>query len=235
MKPQSMKNTPPKKQWLVEADASVVAQKSYQIILNAAEKAIKKQGKFRIVLAGGTTPERIYKMLATAQCDWQNWEIFLGDERCLPESSPERNSQMAMQTWLNDIEIPAKNIHFIPSELGADIAAKNYAETIKSKMPFDLVLLGMGEDGHTASLFPGHSHNNEELVHAVHNAPKPPSDRVSLSASSLSNSDQVLIIITGAGKQASVNAWNQGELLPIAQISALNMLTVILDNDASPA
>ncbi len=213
---------------------SLVAQHSYQIILEAAEKAIKERGKFRIVLAGGTTPERIYKMLTTAKCDWQSWEIFLGDERCLPESSSERNSQMAMQTWLNDIEIPAENIHFIPSELGSELAAKKYAETIKSKMPFDLVLLGMGEDGHTASLFPGHIHNDEELVHAVHNAPKPPADRVSLSASSLSNSDQVLIIITGAGKQESVEAWNDGELLPIAKISALKTLIVILDHDASP-
>ncbi|WP_299879524.1 6-phosphogluconolactonase [uncultured Cocleimonas sp.] len=230
-----MKNTLPKEEWLVESDASAVAKKSYLIILRAAKEAIEENGVFRIVLAGGTTPERIYRMLAAAECDWQKWEIFLGDERCLPESSPERNSQIAMKAWLNDIEIPAENVHFIPSELGADLAAKNYAETIKSKMPFDLVLLGMGEDGHTASLFPGHMHNEEELVHGVHNAPKPPSDRVSLSTATLSNSEQVLIIITGAGKKASVKAWNEGEPLPIAKISAINMLTVILDSDASPA
>lgn len=229
-----MNNSSPKKQWLVEADSSVVAQKSFQMILDAAKKAIHEKGVFRIVLAGGTTPERIYRMLAEAQCDWQNWEIFLGDERCLPETSAERNSQMAMQTWLDHIDIPATNIHFMPSELGAETAATSYAETIKSKMPFDMVLLGMGEDGHTASLFPGHEHDETELVHAVHNAPKPPADRVSLSASSLSNSEQVLIIITGAGKRESVKAWNQGESLPIASISAIDTLTVMLDSDASP-
>lgn len=215
-------------------DASRVAEEACELIKQAANKAIEINGIFRIVLAGGTTPERIYTMLAKEAYDWSKWEFYLGDERCLDVSSPERNSQMALRTWLNEIEVPAENIYFIPSELGAEKAAREYAETIKSKMPFDLVLLGMGEDGHTASLFPGHKHDLAELVHAVYEAPKPPSDRVSLSASSLSNSKQVLIIITGAGKRISMKAWEDGEQLPIAEISALQSLTVFLDEDALP-
>ena len=224
----------PNKEWVVKVDAAEVAEYACNIILQAATTAIQGRGKFRIVLAGGTTPGHIYKMLAKEPCDWNNWEIFLGDERCLPPTSEDRNSQMALNTLINDIEIPESNIYFIQSELGSEKAAENYAGIIKDKMPFDITLLGMGEDGHTASLFPGHTHNESELVHSVHNAPKPPSERVSLSASSLSNSNQVLMIITGAGKKDSVEAWEKGDALPIAEISALNTLTVILDKDASP-
>lgn len=228
-----MENTSTQNHWIVEPDAASVAHKAYQMIITAAEEAIKARGKFRIVLAGGTTPQQIYTMLSVANCDWQDWEIFLGDERCLPETSSERNSEMANQAWLNKIDIPANNIHFIPAELGPDLAAKKYAKTIKGKTPFDLVLLGMGEDGHTASLFPGHTHDENELVHAVYGAPKPPAERVSLSVSSLSNAKKVLMIITGAGKKDAVEEWKKGTPLPISEISALNTLTVILDKDAS--
>ena len=222
------------KEWIIHSDATTVAEESFKLIKKAADTAIQAKGVFRIVLAGGTTPERIYKLLAKETYDWSKWEFYLGDERCLPVSSAERNSQMALRTWLDNVDVPAENIYFIPAELGAEEAAKAYAETIKNKLPFDMVLLGMGEDGHTASLFPGHVHDENELAHAVHEAPKPPSDRVSLSAASLSNSDQVLIIITGAGKRSSVEAWENGESLPIADISALNTLTVFLDKDAMP-
>ena len=223
-----------KREWIVFPDASTVANQACEMIKKFAESAIETQGVFRIVLAGGTTPEHIYKMLAKEKYDWSQWEIYLGDERCLPESSEDRNSQMVQKTWLNEIEIPKENIHFMTAELGAEEGAKDYAKTIKDKMPFDLVLLGMGEDGHTASLFPGHKHDDTELVHAVHNSPKPPLDRISLSASSLSNAHQVLMIITGAGKRAKVEAWKNGDVLPIAQISALEKLTVMLDEAAAP-
>ena len=219
--------------WFILPDASEVALRGCEFIKQAATKAIQSKDKFRIVLAGGTTPEIIYKMLSKENFDWSKWEFYLGDERCLPINSPERNSKMIMSTWLNHIDIPAENIHFIPAELGAKDAAKEYAETIKNNMPFDLVLLGMGEDGHTASLFPDHIFNEEELTHAVFDSPKPPSDRVSMSASSLSNAHQVLMIVTGASKKDSVKAWINGKELPIAQISALTKLTVLLDEAAS--
>ncbi len=227
------KITDMEKDWIVLSDASAVANEACELIKQAANKAINTNGIFRIVLAGGTTPGHIYQLLTKEDYDWTQWEFYLGDERCLPIASPERNSQMANETLLNHIKVPAENIYFIPAELGAEAAAKQYAETIESKMPFDMVLLGMGEDGHTASLFPGHIHTKGELTHAVYHSPKPPSDRVSLSASSLSNSIEVLIIVTGSGKSESVNAWKNNKDLPIAQISALKKLTIILDEAAS--
>lgn len=222
------------KEWIVYEDAKTVAQKACDLIKQAADAAINDKGIFRIVLAGGTTPGHIYQMLAKEPYDWSQWEFYLGDERCLPVDSTERNSQMALDTFLNHIDVPVENIFFIPAELGAEEGAKAYAATIQNKLPFDMVLLGMGEDGHTASLFPGHIHNEKELTHAVYNSPKPPSDRVSLSASCLSNSDQVLMIVTGAGKKECVDAWKNAEPLPIAQISAITKLTVMLDEAACP-
>lgn len=223
------------KEWIVFEDANTVAHEACELIKQAANKAIKENGVFKIVLAGGTTPGHIYQLLAKETYDWSQWEFYLGDERCLPADSADRNSQMALETFLNHIDVPTNNIHFIPAELGAEEAAKQYAETLTNKLPFDMVLLGMGEDGHTASLFPGHIHENTEaLTHAVYNSPKPPSDRVSLSASCLSNADQVLMIVTGAGKKERVDDWKTNVAMPITQITALSTLTVMLDKAACP-
>lgn len=227
------------KEWIVYQDSETVAKKACELIMQAADSAIKSKGIFRIVLAGGTTPGHIYQLLSKKSYDWSQWEFYLGDERCLPVDDKERNSQMAMDTLfnnisLNDIEVPNENIYFIPAELGAEEAALKYADFIQHKLPFDMVLLGMGEDGHTASLFPGHINKQDELTHAVYNSPKPPSDRVSLSATTLSNSQQVLMIVTGAGKKESVELWKSGEKLPIAQISAIEKLTIMLDEAAAP-
>lgn len=218
--------------WVIKKNSNQVAQASLNIILEAAQKAIQSKGEFKIVLAGGTTPKIIYVLLAKENCDWKNWRIYLGDERCLPIDNPERNSHMIYESFLNKVDIQQKNIHFISSELGAESASFNYEKNIKNTLPFDLVLLGMGEDGHTASLFPTHKFNEDELVHAVTSAPKPPSDRVSLSAKALSLNKQLLIIITGRSKQQAVHAWLSGEVLPVNQIRSLGKEIVLLDKAA---
>ena len=95
-----------------------------------------------------------------------------------------------------------------------------------------MVLLGMGEDGHTASLFPGHHHNTDELAHAVYNSPKPPPERVSISAKGLSDSAQVIFLITGKNKQEAVKSWRLGEDLPVADIIPKIAVDIYIDNDA---
>jgi 6-phosphogluconolactonase len=95
-----------------------------------------------------------------------------------------------------------------------------------------MVLLGMGEDGHTASLFPNHHHDENELAHAVYNSPKPPPERVSLSAKALSNTQQLLFLITGANKQDAVKAWRTGANLPVATIVPENPIDVYIDSAA---
>lgn len=220
--------------WTRLASAAAVAQAALDIILDASRQAIEQHGEFRIVLAGGSTPAQVYRLLSEQACDWSRWQLYLGDERCLPAAHPERNSIMIQHALLDRISIPADNIHMIPAELGATQAALNYAESIQAARPFDLVLLGMGEDGHTASLFPGQTHPENESVHAVYNAPKPPAERVSLSAKTLSDNQQLLILICGEGKKSALAQWKHGIELPVTKIRSHGRLRILFDNAANP-
>ena len=218
--------------WHVLMDPEAVAQETAFRVLRAAETAIAERGIFRIALAGGHTPERAYRLLAKAEADWAHWEIYFGDERCLPPEDRDRNSVMAAHTWLELVPIPSYRIHPIPVELGAEQAAREYARLVRDALPFDVVLLGMGEDGHTASLFPGHAHPEDELVHAVFNAPKPPPERVTLSAAALGNARQILVLVTGSNKRPAIQAWCQGEPIPIGEICGLAPREVLTDQKA---
>lgn len=220
--------------WVALSTAEAVAQTALNEILESANYAIKARGKFSIVLAGGTTPERVYQLLSRQSCDWTRWQLYLGDERCLPANHPDRNSYLIRHTLLGNISIPSENVHFIAAELGAEQAAQDYAKTIKPALPFDSVLLGMGEDGHTASLFPGHKHPQHKYVYAVYNAPKPPAERVSLSAESLSNNRGLLILVSGKTKRAALGQWKRGASLPISNIRSHGHIRILIDEDANP-
>jgi 6-phosphogluconolactonase len=219
--------------WHVFPDAGDLARTVAGHILRRARIAIAKRGKFRIVLAGGTTPEAVYQRLAGSTTDWLRWQVYFGDERCVPLNHAERNSVMAARSWLDRVSLPADNIHLIPAEAGADSAARAYANTIRDARPFDLVLLGVGEDGHTASLFPGHTHDPTELVHAVHGAPKPPPDRVSLGVEALNDAEHIMILVTGAGKRDAVARWKSGADLPVARIHGRHGVDVCIDAAAN--
>jgi 6-phosphogluconolactonase len=225
----------PSTRWHVLTDAASVAEEAARRALAASSEAISERGGFRIVLAGGSTPLLTYRSLSRAATNWSRWQIYFGDERCLPPDDAERNSKAAAHAWLDLIPIPAENIHPIPTERGAEAAAEAYAPLVKTALPFDLVILGMGEDGHTASLFPGQVHPAAALTHAVHNAPKPPPDRVSLSAHALSRARQILILVTGAGKSDAVSAWKAGESLPVATIGGDAVVDVLIDQEANQA
>ena len=218
--------------WHTLETADQVAQAAYQQILDAAEQAIAERGNFKLVLAGGSTPEKVYRLLAQAEADWSKWFIYYGDERCLPADHADRNSLMATQAFLEKVAIPEAQIFTIPAELGPEQAAKKYQQIVASALPFDMVLLGMGEDGHTASLFPGHQHQEDELAHAVYNSPKPPPERVSISAKALSNTKQLIFLITGANKQEAVKNWRSGQDLPVAAIMPENPVDIYIDKDA---
>jgi 6-phosphogluconolactonase len=219
--------------WHVFPDAGDLAREAAEHILQRARVAIAKRGEFRIVLAGGTTPESVYQRLAGSTTDWPRWQVYFGDERCVPPNHADRNSVMAAKSWLDRVAVPADNIHLIPAEAGAETAARTYANTIRDVLPFDLVLLGMGEDGHTASLFPGQAHDPAELVHAVHGAPKPPPDRVSLGMAALNDAEDVMILVTGAGKREPVARWRSGVDLPVARIHGRHGADVYIDAAAS--
>lgn len=188
-------------------------------ILQAANDAIKQYGSFLIVLAGGSTPKSVYQLLAKEAADWANWHIYHNDDRCLPIDHPERNSKMAREAWLNHVAIPQQQIHDIPAELGNLDGAKAYTNTLVGVRSFDLVILGLGEDGHTASLFPNQTVDNSADAVPVFNSPKPPADRITISQNRLNNTREVIFIVTGAGKQEAVNHWRQGEAIPATLIA----------------
>jgi 6-phosphogluconolactonase len=209
-----------------------VARAAVQLIAEAASSAIEARGVFRIVLAGGSTPRTVYRALRDLATPWSAWRVYFGDERCLPAEHADRNSRMASAAWLNDVPIPPGNVHPIPAELGPERGAAAYSRVLQEVDDFDLVLLGLGEDGHTASLFPGHDWGQapgSPAALAVHDAPKPPRERVSLSAERLSRARQVVFVVTGAGKREAVTAWRAGEAIPAAAIAPSSSVDVLCD------
>jgi 6-phosphogluconolactonase len=203
-------------------------------IQRQARLAINTRNSFSIVLSGGTTPRRIYEALRHIKTDWRSWHIYFGDERCLPSGDAERNSLMAAHAWLDHVEIPATQIHVIPAEKGAAIASEEYARIVNKIAVFDLVLLGLGEDGHTASLFPNHELGDQPgapAALAVHDAPKPPPQRVSLSARRLSAARSVMFLITGKSKLQAVADWRSLKPIPASVITPENGVDVFIENE----
>jgi len=191
-------------------------------ILKVANESIEAKQSFNLVLCGGGTPKNIYAKLANIVTDWSKWHIFFGDERCLPFDHSERNSVMVEECLISKSSIPHKQVHFIEGELGNIAAANEYDSLLNAVEDFDLVLLGFGEDGHTASLFPGHEWDNSKNAVAVFDAPKTPSERVSLTPSRLSRTKNLLFLITGKNKVDAFKQWQTKNDLPVSDISALN-------------
>jgi 6-phosphogluconolactonase len=203
----------------------------------AESMALARHGAFHVVLAGGGTPRLLYQALAGEAHDWPHWHVWFGDERCLPTDDPERNSLMARTSLLQGTSIPADQFHAISAELGPERAALAYAEALTGIGDFDLVLLGLGEDGHTASLFPGHDWGaSPDAPDAlpVHDAPKTPPERVSLSARRLAQAHEVLFLVTGAGKRNAVARWRGGDALPASAIRPPGGVDVLLTIESMP-
>ncbi len=219
--------------WHAVSDEQALQQVALEIILASAAQAIHERGRFHLVLAGGNTPRGIYQGLSAAQTDWSAWHIYFGDERCLPPADSARNSRMAAEVWLDRIPIPPLQLHTIPGELGAFQAARMYAETLQTVGDFDLVLLGLGEDGHTASLFPGHEWGTapgSPDTLAVLDAPKPPPQRVSLSAARLSRARQVIFLVNGESKHRAVAEWRAGKDIPARAIMPAAGVDVLVES-----
>ncbi len=223
--------------WRVFSDTESLVEKLANALCEAADQAIAAHGAFHLVLAGGSTPLALYRALSARGAGDSRWHLWYGDERCLPLDHPERNNRLIETAWLAASQVPLENRRPISVELGAVEAASDYADRLKAVTDFDVVLLGMGEDGHTASLFPGHDWGVEpdsSDVLAVFGAPKPPPERVSLSAARLSRSAQVWFVITGSGKRTAISHWQAGEVLPIAQVHGKQETVAWLDAEALP-
>jgi 6-phosphogluconolactonase len=190
----------------VFSDAEQLAAAAAAIVAGALRSA----PALRLVLAGGNTPRRCYTILAGMELSWSRVTVLFGDERCLPPLDPETNYQIANDSLLR-IACPA-TVHRIPGELGPDAAAAAY-EPIVAAGPLDLVLLGIGTDGHTASLFPGNAGLGASgNVVGVRGAAKPPPERVSLTLGALRGAKRVVILAAGADKKDALRRAFAGEV-----------------------
>jgi 6-phosphogluconolactonase len=169
------------------------------------------EGARTLVLAGGNTPKRCYELLTQADITWGRVTVLFGDERCVPPDHPDSNYRMAREVLLD--RVAPGSVHRIAGELGPDEAAELYSRIVAPLSPLDIVLLGAGEDGHTASLFPGHPELNAQgWAVGVRNAPKPPPDRVSLTLPALQGARKVLVLAAGTGKADAVAMAKRGEV-----------------------
>ena len=198
----------------VSKESSFTVLESAEDVAAAAAASISEalwKGARTLVLAGGTTPTRCYELLSTMEVDWGRVSVLFGDERCVRPSHPESNYRMAREALLDRVA-PA-TVYRMPAELGPEEGAELYAHVVAAVSPLDVVVLGVGEDGHTASLFPGHpALKSSELVVGIHDSPKPPPERVTLTLPALQSARIVLILATGEGKADAVASAKRGEV-----------------------
>ena len=219
--------------WHVCMTAAEVRERTVAWIAAAAREAVAARGAFRLVLAGGETPRGVYEELRAIDTDWSAWQVWFSDERCLARDDPHRNSRMAEAALLSHVPIPPERVYVVRGERGAEQAAADYRAALAGAAEFDLVLLGLGEDGHTASLFPGDDWGeapDAPDVLAVHAAPKPPAERVSLSARRLGMTRGALFLVAGAGKREAVAAWRAGGRLAASSIRPPAGVDVLVEN-----
>lgn len=193
-------------------------------IIELAKHYIQKNGRFTISLSGGSTPERLFKLLSQSlyveQMPWQNTYFFWGDERCVPLDDERNNAHQAIKLLFSKINIPADNIFRIPTNLPPTQAAEQYEQTIKeffvnAQPRFDLMLLGMGDDGHTASLFPGTEvlHETKHLVKAIY-IDKVSMHRITMTVPLINQSHHIIFLVTGSGKAETLKTVLQGDSQP---------------------
>jgi 6-phosphogluconolactonase len=219
-------------------DLEELSRKAAAEFVRLANERSAASGRFAVALSGGSTPRALYALLAGAefqsQVPWDRVHFFWGDERCVPPDHPDSNYRMAFETLLAKAPVPEKNIHRIEAELAPDFAAARYEKAIRdffsladSAWPaFDIVFLGLGDDGHTASLFPGSEALNERhhLVVAVYNE-KLKSHRVTLTLPVLNRAANIFFLVAGASKAAILRDVLQRESsknLPARRIDPLD-------------
>jgi 6-phosphogluconolactonase len=186
---------------IVKATAELAAAEAAQLMARSARRAVRDAGRFTLALAGGTTPQRAYEILAeTPDVPWGAIDFYFGDERAVPHDAPESNYRVARATLFDRQSIEESRIFRMRGESeDLDEAAREYEATLPGAL--DFVLLGMGEDGHTASLFPGSPallERTRRVLPVV--GPKPPPRRLTLAPPTLQGAREVVVLVTGSGK-----------------------------------
>jgi len=205
-------------------DVDTLNRATAKFIINAANKAVAERGRFSISISGGKTPIELYSLLAQTpfreQLPWKNTNVFWCDERCVPITDTMNNAGQAKSVLLDKVDIPAANIHTVQVNLPPADAAAKYEKEIKDffgKEPpqFDLMLLGLGENGHTASLFPGTKviDEHEEGVREVY-AEEGNMFRVTMTAALINRAHIILFLVTGKNKAEIMEAVFSNSMPP---------------------
>lgn len=207
-------------------DIDTLSHEAARHTVRLANEAIVTHGRFTIALSGGSTPKKLYKLLVNepyrSQIEWTLVEIFWGDERCVPPDNQESNFRTAQEELLSKVPIAASQIHRMPAEQpDRDAASQAYTAEIQRTFgtngipSFDLIQLGMGPEGHTASLFPHQAslHEQQRLVIPV-TTPKPPPDRLTFTPPLLNAARHVLFMVTGTEKADAIHAVIEGPYNP---------------------
>lgn len=205
---------------IIADNADALAAQAADFIADAARTAVQERGRFSLCMTGGATPEQTYEQLAGRDLPWDVMDFFWGDERFVPFDDPRSNFGMAQRSLLSRAPVPAGNLFPMPTDAAsAAEGARLYAQTlggsfgIDPPMPpapppvFDLLLLGLGDDGHCASLFPGHPTLHVTDAWAISSPPgtlPPPVERITLTFPVLNASRQVLFLVAGAKKAEAV-------------------------------
>lgn len=230
-------------------DTKALARAAADHFVAASEEAIENRGRFMVALSGGSTPQEAYSRLSNpvlaTKVSWRNVHLFWGDERCVPADHPDSNYRMARKTMIQKVPIPQANVHRIQGELDPDLAAEKYADELRSvfgseeRPRFDWIFLGLGTDGHTASLFPGSLalRETEHWVLAVF-AEALQAWRVTLTLPVLNSARQLSFLVSGKSKAERLHEVLEGEPqpepLPAQLIQPLNgQVTWLVDQAAA--
>jgi 6-phosphogluconolactonase len=236
---------------IVQPDSNAVVEAAAELFLQVANESINARGRFLVALAGGSTPRALHQKFSTehyrSRLDWSRVHIFFGDERAVPLGHEYSNGRMAQESLLDHVPIPTPNIHFMRGDaLPLEEAAREYGLLLQLfGTSLDLILLGMGNDGHTASLFP-HTPQLREAKHrcvATDVSPTEPQlPRVTLTFPALNAARNVLVLVTGAEKAERVaqvlealrSSTRNVEELPITGVQPTDgTLTWMLDEAAA--
>ena len=232
----------------VSETADESARQAAELVAALSERAVRDRGRFAVSLSGGSTPRRLHSVLASEEyrqrISWPHWHVFWGDERAVPQEHDDSNYRMARETLLDHVALSRAHVHRIPTELDPVQAASEYEHIIRQALDedtpvFDLILLGMGDDGHTASLFPGSEALQEDrrLV-AADWAPHPVARRITFTLPLINRAAAVAFLVEGAHKSKMVRRVLQSgpgeEPLPASLVQPTNgVLHWFLDSAAA--
>jgi 6-phosphogluconolactonase len=185
-----------------------------------------------MVFPGGRSPYDIFNILREETIPWSLVHLYLSDERCVPRGSFERNDRLVDELFIATKIVSEKNFHRISAELGPDEGARQYARLLRKKPRFDIVLLGVGEDAHIASLFPGTDNlTDTRSVVPVYDAPKPPSERISIGLCRLLDARCRFVLIRGAEKQGVLKQMKDGADLPVTRFLPTMVFVNTINNE----